>query len=93
MTQKVLKIGTSAAVILPKRSLGDLGIAIGDRVSVEVDKTRRVVKVMPVKPLSKEEEKITKLTLNFINKYRKDLEALARLWNTLQKNNFSSSIQ
>ena len=37
MTQKVLKIGSSAAVIIPKKSLKELGLRPGDEVSLEVD--------------------------------------------------------
>ena len=78
MTQKVLKVGDSAAVTIPKKSLKDLGIKIGDEVSVEVDQQRKVVSIRSSKLVSSEDKKITKLTLNFINRYRKDLEILAR---------------
>lgn len=76
MTQKVLKVGSSAAVTLSKASLEELGLKIGDRVIVEVNKKSVIIK--PQKQLSKEDQKIARLTLNFINRYRKDLEALAK---------------
>ncbi len=78
MTQKVLKVGSSAAVTIPKKSLEELGLKIGDRVSVEVDKKKRIVSIEPLGKLSKEDSKIVKLTMSFIQRYRKDLEALAR---------------
>ncbi|MEK7502921.1 MAG: AbrB/MazE/SpoVT family DNA-binding domain-containing protein [Patescibacteria group bacterium] len=78
MTQKVLKVGPSAAVIIPKKSLKELGIRIGDEVRVEVNPEKKEVSIKPAKELSKEDEKIARLTLNFINRYRRDLEALAR---------------
>jgi len=78
MAQKVIKVGESAAVIIPKKSLKDLGLKIGDRVSVEIDKQNRAVTVRPLEKLSREEEKIARLTLNFIGKYRKDLEGLSK---------------
>src|SRR3990167_4883395 len=38
MTQKVIRVGDSVAVVIPKKSLKDLGISTGDRVNVEIDK-------------------------------------------------------
>lgn len=78
MTQKVLKVGSSAAVTIPKKSLAELGLKPGDRVSVSVDRRRQTVSIKPVGALSKADAKIVKLTLAFINRYRRDLEALAR---------------
>lgn len=78
MTQKVLKVGTSAAVTIPKKSLEELGLRIGDRVVVDVDKKRKAFVVQPSKKISKKEVRIAELTVNFIEKYRNDLESLAR---------------
>ncbi len=78
MTQKVLKVGSSAAVTIPKKSLEELGLKIGDRVIIELDKKRKAVIVQPTKKLSAREARIAELTLNFIDRYRKDLEALAK---------------
>lgn len=79
MIQKVLKVGSSAAVTIPKKSLKDLGIKPGDSVDLTVDKKRRMVFIKPItKELSKEDIKIAELTLDFINRYRKDLESLAK---------------
>lgn len=78
MTQKVLKVGDSAAVTIPKKSLAELGLKIGDQVIVEIDKKIRTVLVKPAEKFSKENLKIAKLTLDFINRYRKDLEALSK---------------
>lgn len=77
MIQKVLKVGSSVAVTIPKKSLKELGLKAGDSVYVEVNRADRVVSFRPVKAASRS-EKITELTLNFINRYRGDLEALAR---------------
>lgn len=75
MTQKVLKVGSSAVVTLPKKSLKELGIKIGDEVSVDVDiKKRRVI----VEPSIKVDEKLLAWTQKFIDRYRPALEALAR---------------
>lgn len=78
MTQKVLKVGSSAAVTIPKKSLEELGLKIGDKVSLTIDKNKKIVSIMPAQGISKADAKIAQLTLNFINRYRKDLEALAR---------------
>ncbi|MBI3627643.1 MAG: AbrB/MazE/SpoVT family DNA-binding domain-containing protein [Candidatus Sungbacteria bacterium] len=77
MTQKVLKVGSSAAVTIPKKSLKELGLKIGDEVQVDVDQRRKLVSITPAQNLSKEDSKIAKLTLAFIERYRKDLESLA----------------
>ena len=77
MTQKLLKVGSSAAVTIPKKSLKELGLKIGDEVRVDVDQTRKTVLIKPATKLSAADEKIARLTLNFINRYRRDLEALA----------------
>ncbi|KKL82069.1 hypothetical protein LCGC14_1988460, partial [marine sediment metagenome] len=78
MTQKVLKVGSSAAVTIPKKSLDELGLSIGDKVIVEVDRRTRSVSIKPYKKPSKRQQKIAKLTLDFIERYRDDLEVLAR---------------
>lgn len=78
MTQKVLKVGDSAAVTIPKKSLEELGLKIGDRVRVEVDPQKKVVAIRPLNHLSSADKHIANLTYKFINRYRKDLEALAR---------------
>ncbi len=77
MTQKVLKVGSSAAVTIPKKSLEELGIKIGDEVMVDVNPDKKSVLIRPAKNLSEADKKIAELTLNFINRYRKDLESLA----------------
>jgi len=75
MIQKVLKVGSSAVVTLPKKSLKELGIKIGDEVIVDVDRKRqRVV----VEPIQKIDEELLRWTDAFIERYRPALEALAK---------------
>lgn len=77
MTQKVLKVGSSAAVTIPKKSLAELGLKIGDQVRLKI--TKKSVTITPATAhLSPKDEKILKLTTSFIDRYRKDLEALSR---------------
>lgn len=75
MTQKVLKVGSSAMVTLPKKSLEGLGIKIGDRVQVEVDIKKKRVTVEPVYNVNAE---LVEWTDKFIEKYRPALDALAK---------------
>ena len=75
MTQKVLKVGSSAVVTLPKKSLAELGIKIGDEVRVEVDVRRQRVLVEPAQRIDPE---LLTWTDKFIARYRLALEALAK---------------
>ncbi len=76
MTQKVLKVGTSAAVTIPKESLKELGLKVGDRVMVKVDRQKRMVSIRPIaRELNKE---LISWTEKFIERYRPALEALAK---------------
>lgn len=79
MDQKVLKVGTSAAVTLSKKTLEDLGLRIGDSVVIDGDKTKKIAIIKPIsyKRRISNNDKIAKLTLDFIKRYRKDLESLA----------------
>jgi antitoxin component of MazEF toxin-antitoxin module len=78
MLQKVLKVGSSAAVTIPKKSLEELGIKVGDTIALEIDQTKKIVSIRPSKRDAGRREKIAGLTLDFINRYRSDLEALAK---------------
>lgn len=78
MIQKLLRVGSSAAVTIPKKSLKELGLKIGDEVATTIDGKRRIFAIMPKSKLSRADEKIAKLTVDFIRRYRKDLEILAR---------------
>jgi len=75
MIQKVLRVGSSAVVTLPKKSLQELGIKIGDEVIVDVDRKRRRVVVEPVQKIDGE---LLRWTDAFIERYRSALEALAK---------------
>jgi len=76
MTQKVLKVGSSAAVTIPKKSLEELGLRIGDKVTVEVDKDKKIVSVKPVTGSVNKE--LLDWTKKFIDRYRPALEELAQ---------------
>ena len=78
MAQKVIKIGKSAGITISREVLQGLGLGIGDQVQVEVDKRRNVFTVIPKEELSGQDRKIAKLTSQFIERYRRDLEELAK---------------
>ena len=76
MTRKILKVGTSAADTIPKESLKELGLKIGDRVMVKVDRQKRMVSIRPIaRELNKE---LIGWTEKFIERYRPAPEALAK---------------
>ena len=80
MTQKVLKVGSSAAVTIPKEYLRLLNLSIGASVEVSIDETKKTLVYRLAKKDAKNDarrEKIADLTLNFIEHYHSDLEALA----------------
>lgn len=76
MTQKVLRVGTSAAVTIPKESLKTLGLKVGDSIRLEVDPKRRVVRIEPVAPQANRE--FLEWTDAFIKQYRNALDALSK---------------
>jgi antitoxin component of MazEF toxin-antitoxin module len=78
MTQKVLRVGSSAAVTIPKKSLALLGLKIGDRVNVDVDVKRQTFVVARNTSLTPEDANIARLTASFMHRYEKDLRNLAQ---------------
>jgi antitoxin component of MazEF toxin-antitoxin module len=76
MIQKVLKVGSSAAVTIPKKSLEELGLKIGDSVSVDMNLKEGVVSFRAAKNAVSDRERVTALSLDFVERYRSDLEAL-----------------
>ena len=45
MIRKIFKTGHSLAVTLSKKTLADLGLKLGDAVSVEADKEREIITI------------------------------------------------
>ncbi len=76
MANKIIKIGSSAAVTIPKKVLGNLAIAIGDKVFVNVDGKNRRIIIEPLVNFQLEDEKAQHIE-EFIKKYKKDLEKLS----------------
>jgi len=75
MMQKLLKVGSSAAVTIPKKSLKELGLEIGDSVSLDIDvKAKQVV----IKPALQVDTELIEWTDAFIKQYRTALKQLAK---------------
>ncbi|MBI3442530.1 MAG: AbrB/MazE/SpoVT family DNA-binding domain-containing protein [Candidatus Sungbacteria bacterium] len=76
MTQKLLKVGSSAAVTIPKKSLKELGLKIGDEVRVDVNVRAGKVTIESTRATVRNE--VLEWTDRFIKQYRPALEALAK---------------
>ena len=76
MSNKIIKIGSSAAVTIPKKALKDLAIDIGDKVFLNVDTKNRRIMVEPVANFKIQQDVMEKLE-DFIKKYKKDLEKIS----------------
>ncbi|MDO8561880.1 MAG: AbrB/MazE/SpoVT family DNA-binding domain-containing protein [bacterium] len=77
MSQKVIVIGNSLAVTIPKESARELHIGAGDRVEIHVDRERKILSFRATEKISLAEQKIAKMTANFMRRYDKDLRELA----------------
>jgi antitoxin component of MazEF toxin-antitoxin module len=78
MVNKVLKVGDSAAVTIPKHVLKDMGMAIGDKVTVTYHPETQEVVLKPVKithPMIS--DRVARLTTQFVDHYRETLRRLA----------------
>lgn len=69
MSQRIIKIGTSAGVTIPKKQLQELGLGVGDEVKINIEPAGP-------KPSSHDME-VYKLTQKLIKKHRKALKNLA----------------
>lgn len=76
MVQKVIKVGSSAAITLSKQVIKDLGLAVGDSVRTAIDRRRRRLYVEPAGVQASDETR--EWTQRFIERYRPALEALAK---------------
>ena len=81
MLRKVFKTGNSVVVSLPKDALELLGISEGSNVSVDLDREKKQIVIMPVEePLAVPgvDEAFARQVAAFIEQYRPALEALAK---------------
>ncbi len=66
MTQKVIKIGSSVGITIPKKQLKELGINIGDEIEIEI------------KPKTHKHSKFMSDLEKFMDTYDQDLKNLAK---------------
>ncbi len=66
LIQRIIRVGNSAAVTIPKKILVQQNLDIGDEAEIEV------------RPLFEANKEIHRLTQNIISKYRPALEELAK---------------
>lgn len=78
MMQKVIQVGNSAAITLPKKFLEGANISTGDSVNVDIDEATKVMVVSSDKyPFLGMSPDISIWTKKFIEKNRKALQELA----------------
>ena len=80
MTQKVLKVGSSAAVTISSQALKELGIAIGDEVITSFDAKSRTLTVKPANKKTKltgEDLETLKIGESILRRYHSDFKLLA----------------
>lgn len=80
MIQKVINVGNSSAITIPKSFLKETKMKSGDQVIVEADFVSKVLTVRPkyVKKSISISEDFTVWTEKLINKYQPVLEELAQ---------------
>ena len=68
MVQKIIKIGSSAGVIIPKKQLEELVLDVGDEVEINI------------KPANAKLKKFAEEIDKFMDIYDQDLKNLAKRW-------------
>ena len=76
MLQKVIKIGSSVGITIPKKSAEELGLSAGDSVEFAVSQRERRITIEPV--ITSVNTEILEWARGFVKKYRPALEALAK---------------
>lgn len=69
MNQKVIKIGTSQGVLIPKKQLADKGVVIGDEIKLNFE---------PVSQASQKQNQLMGEYQNFVKEYGQTLKNLAK---------------
>ncbi|OGY97815.1 MAG: hypothetical protein A2855_02965 [Candidatus Liptonbacteria bacterium RIFCSPHIGHO2_01_FULL_57_28] len=79
MTQKVIKVGSSDAMVIPKDYMREMKLKTGNRIHISMDKDTGTLLVSKAENSSKDSVRTAELVMRFINRYRKDLEKLRDL--------------
>lgn len=79
MVNKVLRVGDSAAVTLPKQTLKEMGLAIGDKVVITYLPEQQEIVIRPLQVQTAQvSDRVARLTTSFIDQYRDALKQLAK---------------
>lgn len=78
MIQKLLTVGSSKAVTVPKNALRELGLEDATSVSVHVDSTHKRLIISSIADTVSKNEETVEWTKRFIEQYRPALEALSK---------------
>ena len=77
MSQKIITIGSSIGVVFPKPLVQKLGFAPGQEIEVNAEGIDRVVIERRTRTKSKRNADLVKWAASYVERYRKDFEALA----------------
>ena len=77
MSQKVIIVGNSVAITIPKETAKKLGFRSGRKLDFHVDEETSTISYRPVNQISGDDMNVAKLTANFMRRYDKDLRNLA----------------
>ena len=74
MAQKIIKIGSSIGITIPRKSADELGLVVGDSVEFSVNKENKSILIEPSVLVDTE---TIEWARTFIERYRPALKALA----------------
>ncbi len=77
MAQKVIKIGKSAGIVIPKAMREEYGIQPGDTVDLRTEDNGITIQPAAQATFTEEDKRVAKIADRFIRRYRSDIEALA----------------
>jgi len=75
MAQKIIRIGSSIGITIPRKSADELGLAVGDSVEFSVNKENKSILIEPSVLVDTE---TIEWARTFIERYRPALKALAK---------------
>ena len=75
MAQKIIKIGSSIGITIPRKSADELGLVVGDSVEFSVNKENKSILIEPSVLVDTE---TIGWARTFIERYRPALKALAK---------------
>jgi antitoxin component of MazEF toxin-antitoxin module len=78
MSQKVIKVGSSLAVVIPKETAKKYNLEAGSVMELKTNSQGALI-YTPIQSdvvMNSKDQQVAQIAVNFINRYRKDLEAL-----------------